>query len=265
MMSDAFLLKGGKGKNRTVKQDVIKYVCYSERGIMSFLMFHMFEDEKILRNFLANLENYKEDKPFKKILGSIQRPKLFIRNIRVFSEMDFNQFGNPDAILFFEIGKNDKWERNLFFIEAKYLDNWHKSNKGKINYSDYLKGQLALKKRMISTYCVNSPRIEEKVTGFYKNEADIKDEKNTRVLDLNNNVDLKLIFEKYFVDLKRVFYVACTNEKNEVNPLNENEMKFIQADKESFCWISINRFIGNISNQRKTMAKLRESIKQDLK
>lgn len=121
-MSDAFLMDGGTGENRPKKmaKDRIGYICYSERGIMSYLMFRMFENEIILRNFLNSIFNYKKKNPFKKKIGHAKKPKALIRNIRIFSEMNLGRFGNPDAILYLEIKYNDceDWKKHLFFIEA---------------------------------------------------------------------------------------------------------------------------------------------------
>jgi len=220
-----------------VKSSPVTFVCYSERGLISYLMFRYFYKEKNLKNFLKQIQLIdNQQNPFRSNLR-----KTPINSIRIFSECDLGDFGCPDGIIAFEFNTN----KYLIFIEAKLNESVEQSNKGK-RYGSTINGQLELKWRMFYSYFElnQKERIEENddLHKFYE-----KDNVQQRILNLNSN-GVALLFENYFkkVDAKNIFFIALTNEKNNTCPfvnrqkicVNEKFKKF----NNNFGWINIKKF-----------------------
>ncbi len=210
------------------------YFCYSERGLLSFLMFRHLHKTKYLMNFLNNIKFGMKNNVFKKLKDEN------ISGIRMFSECVFGGFGSPDGIMAFKIGER----KFLLFFEAKIDKSVAESNK-KEKYANRIKGQLELKCRMIINYFRN-PKTDKisskKPDGFYKD-----DDAQTRCLRVNiANSGVKTIFDDYIskVKMEDIFYVALTFQNE--SPFKEGNDVFCVEEKDlnnNFGWVSIGKYM----------------------
>lgn len=243
-------------------EGAIEYGCYSERGLMSYLMFVCLPKSRRLSDFLKLL----------KFPGNV--PEQFSavaanpEQVTLFSELNFGNegFGCPDGAIYI----HDP-QPTMLFIETKlnesYVESCNITDEKK--YNSTIQGQLELRWRLTHLY-FNEPiqdnyvmETESLKKFYYKRDtfyhADSRQDPNKngswRRLEITEGVE-------YFLDkLKncknRIYFCAITN-KDTSNPFdkgeglqNKNEEVLLpkcynmnwEDSKFQFCWMSADELI----------------------
>lgn len=125
-----------------------KLECYSERGILSFFMFHFLPKEGRLVWFLDQIPDFSKHK--------IISDGSEVRNIVILSEFGLGKrdgFGEPDGAFTLDVNG----QRHFFFVEAKFNQTYRESCKG-VEYNSTIQGQIELKMRFVDRVFCPSTR-----------------------------------------------------------------------------------------------------------
>lgn len=196
---------------------------YSERGIVNSIILWLKSENKIkICNFLNQIKDCEGE------------PVLSIENylsIDIYDEFSFGDFGSPDLII--KVNINDEDSR-VFIIEAKistYLESAISGDEdGNIVYSNNaskINVQLSLRKRFIEFIKENdySNGIEDSPSNDYDYPRKLKKEELlTWIAELKKNV------VKYY-------YVALTDDKQDVNPLKNDSRIPLYAPENDYCYL----------------------------
>ncbi len=254
-MAEMFFRSAGKSS---------KYGCYSERGLMSYLMFVCLPQPEKLRHFLKQLE-FPDN-----VLNPFRKKRKLPAKITIFSELDLGSvgFGCPDGAIYFHYP-----QPTMLFIETKFNETYRQSCQ-KRRYNSTIQGQLELRWRLTHLHFTKSHKIYNKQnylveTHAFKNayrKKDVfyahptrKDESRRgswRRLKIEKGV--KEFLDKLGLCEGRVYFCAITHdEKNPFNTVGKKlvprcgDLKWDDA-KHKFCWLS-----------KKEMVKLTEELQTE--
>lgn len=231
----------------------ITFECYSERGIMSFLMFRYLPYGNNLNLFLEELEfSQNLPNPFKG--ESVENPVFF-------SELDFGNkgFGKPDGAIFFILKNNPC----MIFIESKFNESYEESCKN-TNYNSTIKGQLELRWRGISLYKEQKEKAVVNIRGicylietpkyrkyYFKNDLFYKKLDLSYMQDIAGFRRLRLIegvekIFKQYIDkckIQSIYYLVISNDNK--NPFNNIRSELLpdcfnkswKKMKNQYCWV----------------------------
>lgn len=249
-----------------------EFGCYSERGLMCYLMFVCLPNPTKLREFLHKQEFLDDmQSPFdgdeKSLTGSI-----------IFSELDFGKrygFGCPDGAIF--VGGD---QPRMLFIETKLNESYHTScrtHQGE-KYNSSIQGQLELRWRLNNLFAQKSelPDVDNNYPfnaenyvvetrslmqvyaakdKFYDEDKSQRPQEigSWRHVQISDGVEFFL--EKLGECNNRVFFCAITQDPPEENPFTNPankeflprcggiEPEFWDKAKHQFCWMSAEKLV----------------------
>jgi hypothetical protein len=228
--------------------------CYSERGLMSYFMFHVLSQR--IEDFLQRIE----------FAGNSQNRLRDLRQfdgLTLFSELGFGSegFGNPDDAIWFRY----EGVPFLILIEVKLNQTWKQSCRPTASYNSTIRGQLELKWRLMSLYKSCDPTVIFGIRYVVENDMLIerymeRDDKYADVKDilrlgLEERRRLRLVagvgefFNEYVCPcaFENIFYLSLT--KDEHNPLDivttqprcfDVQGGNVGSGINQFCWMNIN-------------------------
>jgi hypothetical protein len=227
--------------------------CYSERGLMSYFMFHVLPDR--MQDFLRNIE-FSRNSPNR--LHGI--PKF--EELTLFSELGFGNegFGNPDGAIWFR----HEGRPVLIMIEVKLNQTWQQSCRATASYNSTIRGQLELKWRLMTLY--KSGRFTDilgvryivendgLIEGFREYDSKYANVNDMLKLGFEGRRRLRLVqgvgefFKEYVAptNFEDIYYLALTNErKNPLDHLPDLRPRCIGENGQEvadglnqFCWAS---------------------------
>jgi hypothetical protein len=226
--------------------------CYSERGLMSYFMFHVLPQR--MREFLQGIE-FAANSP-----NRVREIRQF-DGLTLFSELGFGNegFGNPDGAIWFRNGERPV----LIMVEVKLNQTWKQSCRATATYNSTIRGQLELKWRLMNLYKSGNFTEILGVRYVVENDTLIRsykalDGKYSGVSDLSRlglegRRRLRLVggvgefFEEYVrpCPFENIFYLSLTKDKE--NPLNTVSMQPTCVDVHGenvgtaihqFCWLN---------------------------
>jgi len=223
------------------KDSKAKHACYSERGLLSFLVFNFWATpkSKYFQNFLASLKDkYGKNMFLGKIRGKINK-------LTFFSESNFGQFGSPDMLVAIEFKTGEPY---VLFIEAKTNESLNESIKKHTNSSIDI--QLINKFKLCKAYFESKGEDIKKIV--YKNNQERK--------TLNLKEGVKGMVENSIGTIKKEWeknciFVALTRETVPGNPLEEMKT----PDGMKVYWANYNDLINFV--QKKCKASIYSAIK----
>ncbi|MCX8016242.1 MAG: hypothetical protein N2692_03040 [Patescibacteria group bacterium] len=213
--------------------DNITFECYSERGVISFLMLKwLTEDKDNINKFIGLIEDKNKNNPLKNFKPS---------QISIFTELvlGFRGFGCPDGLLYLK----NEIEEKLIFIEAKTNENAEESCN--LKKSSSLNNQIELKMRMLHHYFKDPQKTIIRA-------INPNNKKENRTLELKDGV--KVVFEyikKFEQKTNDVYFLIIT--KDSKNPILEFEKKLNKVSlkkdvypkyKKQICWINFETLIN---------------------
>ena len=206
---------------------------YSERGVLTTLFYEMYynkEPNSIIKEFLEKI-TFPNENGFNVASG--------IKDIKIFIEQSFSDFGDADAVMLIE--NNEKKKITLFF-EAKVKTYSTKSWGIKREYNKFLDG---IKKKKVSssnlfTQFFHKIKLVEVLKGNDKDGLDIVVEfpesstKKERKIGKNPVINTTMIkmLREYIEDC---YYIALLPEDdNNIKDFFENGFETVLADDEKY-------------------------------
>ena len=228
------------------------FECYSERGVLSYLVYRFLPHPNNIKRFLNELNFINGYNPF------INNE---LNNIVLFSELDLGKrfgFGCPDGAIFLQ-----KENKNfMLFFEGKFNEKYETSCGGNRKYNSTIQGQLELRWRAVSLYkkyqiqSVEGEYLKEieeyrkfygKIDPFYSQERTSQSSDplhGIRHLCLKEGV--KRLFTEYIdkCDLNNIYFLTIS--KEERNPFVTLPPSLLprcypntwEEVKSQFCWIA---------------------------
>lgn len=186
----------------------VTFECYSERGVMSCVMFHALGQPRQFERFLRSIHF---DSTVESPLRSGEITKMTF-----FSELHLGNggFGQPDGAIYFELERVP----HLLMIEAKANASYRTTTRGR-KYANQTRGQLERHYRSVWLYKNGHIRerrgireLREEQSSFAYTYTD--DENTMRILRLQEGVGR--FFDEYVqkVDLAASFFLLISNESS---------------------------------------------------